>query len=500
MRQDPPDQIPGSQTPEDEEAPDYYLEQHHDPLVCRLAALGMTQLAECTLDAASQQLDRNNLTAAAGALAAAEFSGSFAQAHAARAAELTRQSDGSPGTAISQPLAQRMFACQQRASHLERTIVKRAAYQRLSEDLVPWHCQQFLLIHSAAAAKMLLQRLNPEDPSSPRNFAIVSAAHEVGVSHWHAPQHPEPEQTWQAPDGFTFFKAKLQRDAQDAPAELAELMQQARVQYLDPLPTIVSSTLLPAPDLAAHLREHPIGVGEATLLFIKAPDGDVRPPDADHEPAIPFTDVKHCSAFLHDNARYVMVIGDPYPPGFPAARVFMHMKTAQEQLEDHADEMPPDLCLRYGEAIVATVHAAHLNLHCIKPQTIRRLLEQARQAGLPQGALRLLLEGLTAWNDTLADRLVAVDAKHQPSWRQLCSRRIARRIIDNARDSGLDEYALAELAESLGFTPTQLGAQPQPLSQNQLQELENAAYAAGLDEAAWERIANELDADLNIIS
>ena len=140
------------------------------------------------------------------------------------------------------------------------------------------------------------------------------------------------------------------------------------------------------------------------------------------------------------------------------------------------------------------ITAADLEIHTVSSEAIDKVLGIAKDIGLPRGGLQLVLETIADYDLTLA-RLLTTNGTHEgAAVPRMCGRRQARKIIETARQQGLDPYQLAELAETLGFTARQVNAKPKPIPNGQRTRLSKAGLEAGLSSEIVERVIEALDA------
>ena len=434
----------------------------------------------------------------------------MANAYLSRANELLDEGASAAGAGDAPELEELLERNQQRVLECTEKAAQRMSYQAFYQEIVPWYWHRFQVIHGLDGTKLLLTRMKtlPDDTGDleSKRYAHISAVIELSDALTAAPEPIDAELAIRNPDGYTIQKANLENQAQSASAELEELMEQALTEYSRNLPVAISPNLSKSPDLHEQLTENPVQVGNCLVGFA-SPD---RPDVDDHGPIKPEElspsllqkivweqEVCHYTAFVHDAQMHVISIGEPYPAGFPAEQVLEQMALAQKQLDASADEMSQEAYDKFAAAIVATEHAAEAGLHCLTPQAVNQFLDQARKMHMPRGVQRLLLEGLACYDSLVAERLLGDEADH--NWHnRICGRQAGRRIIEAARQAGLDEYLLAEVAQMLGFSPQQLNVRLRPLGRRKMQALQQAARQAGIDSESWERMADNVHLDQEI--
>lgn len=476
----------------------------HEPVTATLTAEALLHIAGRILQTAEHHFGINNVTAAVGAIGATECNLNMARDYLGRAEELVENGANPTGTETVHDLVIQLEQHESSIAEHAETAAQRSHYQNLDEDVATWYCHRFQMTQSLAGVRLLLDRLatlpTDVDNLDRAKQAHILAAYDVSMTPEVVPQHHDPQEALRQPDGYTRHKDKIERNAQSAAAELHELMERVQREFAQSIPTVISPAMTAAPDILERLHANPVGVGACHIGFADSGEEVERGPilftidELDTErfnEALQFQIPLHYVAFLHDARCHVISIGEPYPPGFPAERVMQHMEAARQHLETAAPHMSELLYLNYEKAIKGAESAAYGNVHCLTPEEINSFFEQVKKMGMPRGIRRLLMDGISNHDPYLADRLLGERDDHH-WYDRLCSRRAARQITEAARKAGVDEYALADLAESMGFDPQQLGVRNHPLGRRKMQALRKAAQEANIDEQSWERMAENI--------
>lgn len=146
-------------------------------------------------------------------------------------------------------------------------------------------------------------------------------------------------------------------------------------------------------------------------------------------------------AFQHRGTRYIQGIGEPYPQGYPAELAQRHMQRVLEEL-DHPD---PILQAQAENTAVLTHQLAEYGLHSVTPQGMRQLIARAQEARMSMGAIYDLIESATGYDGELAEMLVRTGG----TTRRPASRKQAKAVLQAARQAGLDEHQLADIAGAM---------------------------------------------------
>ena len=80
----------------------------------------------------------------------------------------------------------------------------------------------------------------------------------------------------------------------------------------------------------------------------------------------------------------------------------------------------------------------------------------------------------------------------QGHWHKRATKKQAQRILNTAKQQGIDTYTLAEIAEALGYDPHELGITRPIPSQHQLGAVLEAAEEAGLPPDTLARVIEQL--------
>ena len=303
-------------------------------------------------------------------------------------------------------------------------------------------------------------------------------------------QHPDPENILKKPDGFTSHKARVDEQALQAEREIATLAQEAAAAYNKTIPVVVSPRLTPFSEATSEIAAITLMSNHSHVSIICLCEYPYEDEDANEARELP-----PCTAyvaFIHDGRKHILAVGDPYPSGFTADAATHHMENLLSQMEQ---ELPFN-CNRANELYMqarAMITAADLEIHTVTSEAIDNVLGIAKEIGLPRGGLQLVLEAITDYDLTLAQLLTTNSTHEGAAVPRMCGRRQARKIIETARQQGLDPYQLAELAVTLGFTARQVNAKPQPIPSGQRTRLSKPGLEAGLSAEIVERVMEALD-------
>ena len=452
--------------------------------------------ANQALETAENQLKHNNVNAAAGAVECAHI-------HIAAAREILEQGQTTAEEQEDQQ-AQRELADHDRSiTEMEhtteeqtKTIVSRSSYQNFDEDTAAWYASRIQpQLSLETVQKMSRCILNPDqEEQRPAEFQsacmeVINTLHEwTNLTH----QHPDPENILKKPDGFTNHKARINEQAIQAEHEIATLAQDAAAAYNKTIPVVVSPRLTPFSEATSKIAAMILmgNYSHVSVICLCKHTSEDEDDDANEARELP-----PCTAyvaFIHDGHKHILAVGDPYPSGFPADTAIQHMENLLSQMKleqlfncNRADEL-------YMQAR-AMITAADLEIHTVPSQAIDKVIGIAKDIGLPRGGLQLVLETIADYDLTLAQLLITNSTHEGAAVPRMCGRRQARKIIETARQQGLDPYQLAELAETLGFTPRQANAKPKPITSGQRTRLSKAGLEAGLSPDIVERVMEALD-------
>ena len=454
--------------------------------------------ANQALETAENQLQRNNINAAAGAVECAHL-------HLAAARAILEHGQTTTDEQEDQQAQRELVDHDPTIAEMEhtieekmKTIASRSSYQNLDEDTTAWYTSRMQpRLSLEAVRKMSRWILNP-DQEEKRPAEFQSACMKV-ISELHEwpnlmRQHPDPENILKKPDGFTSDKARVDEQALQAEREIATLGQKAAAAYNETIPVVVSPRLTPFSEATSEIAAITLMSNHSHMSVIclceYAYEDDDKDDDANEARELP-----PCTAyvaFIHDGRKHILAVGDPYPSGFPADAAIHHMENLLSQMEREQ----PFNCNRADELYMqarAMITAADLEIHTVPSEAIDKVLGIAKDIGLPRGGLQLVLETIADYDLTLAQLLTTNGTHEGAAVPRMCGRRQARKIIETARQQGLDPYQLAELAETLGFTARQVNAKPKPIPSVQRTRLSKAGLEAGLSPDIVERVMEALD-------
>ena len=454
--------------------------------------------ANQALETAENQLKRNNINAAAGAVECAHL-------HVAAARAILEHGQTTTDEQEDQQAQRELVDHDPTIAEMEhtieekmKTIASRSSYQNLDEDTAAWYTSRMQpRLSLEAVRKMSSWILNPnQEEKRPAEFQsacmkVISELHE-----WPnlMRQHPDPENILKKPDGFTSDKARVDEQALQAEREIATLAQKAAAAYNQTIPVVVSPRLTPFSEATSEIAAITLMSNHSQMSVIclceYAYEDDDKDDDANEARELP-----PCTAyvaFIHDGRKHILAVGDPYPSGFPADAATHHMENLLSEMEREQ----PHKCNRADELYMqarAMITAADLEIHTVPSEAIDKVLGIAKDIGLPRGGLQLVLETIADYDLTLAQLLTTNGTHEGAAVPRMCGRRQARKIIETAREQGLDPYQLAELAETLGFTARQVNAKPKPIPSVQRTRLSKAGLEAGLSPDIVERVMEALD-------
>ena len=294
---------------------------------------------------------------------------------------------------------------------------------------------------------------------------IRAEALAYGTSPFHEPSHSEPEET---PPEDIRTEESLATQANDAKTAMRELTEPMLRKYDESLPTDVSPSIAAVPELAKKLREAITPPAGALIGFhITGPhSGDtVGLPDGPKNNDHPATTIIHIS-IVYRARKVIKSLVDPYPKGYPAILAAAHAAVASRMLQEAIDSEIDNPASRDQRTLGRMIHtleqAIRTNLHDVTGSQIRHVLETAAKHGCPPAAQASMLSAATLEDQDLADTLAG---NKSGAWRRTARQDQAQAVIDAGKNAGLDEYALDDLAWTMGFQGTELGVPvPKPTS------------------------------------
>ena len=318
--------------------------------------------ANQALETAENQLHRNNINAAAGAVECAHL-------HVAAARAILEHGQTTTDEQEDQQAQRELVDHNPTIAEMEhtieekmKTIASRSSYQNFDEDTVVWYASRMQpRLSLEAVRKMSRWILNP-DQEEKRPAEFQSACMKV-ISELHEwpnlmRQHPDPENILKKPDGFTGDKARVDEQALQAEREIATLAQKAAAAYNETIPVVVSPRLTPFSEATSEIAAITLMSNHSHVSVICLCEYAYEDEDENEAGELP-----PCTAyvaFIHDGRKHILAVGDPYPSGFPADAATHHMENLLSEMEREQ----PFNCNRADELYMqarAMITAADLN-------------------------------------------------------------------------------------------------------------------------------------------
>lgn len=187
------------------------------------------------------------------------------------------------------------------------------------------------------------------------------------------------------------------------------------------------------------------------------------------------------TSFVHGGKRHVKDLRDPFPKNFPQGTALHHIRLAQDAIHqlEHQDDFPATaVCLLHQMAQDAA-NLAHANIHDIPPENLDAIAETAERNGATPGTVAMIMSVATADN---ARSVAPERGKSHRWWQREATQHQAEDTISAARKIGLDHNALTSIANALGYRAHELGIKQENLSEEAIDKIIDQAKEAGLDE------------------
>ena len=474
----------------------------------------LTQAERALTDARQHQITRN-ANAVAAAITAATYSHHVADSWILSASWLI--ADNTNHSPLAKTCDQLHQQAQQCAEEIERQTSSVADIMNdgnCEEQTIRWYLSRMQPVHSLAAFRYIQAMLSADHAqdntwNEDYRSACIETMEQLADQPAMAPMEDEEARAVQTrPDGFTDAKRETQEAYEEATRRTLEFCQQAIRSYNENIPMVISPTMKNFPGICKAAAETPVStlqvypglfcsrqtiVDLMTETFKGMTDLPVEVVTPQHLPSADEGYVAYV-LYIHQGQKYVQAVADPYPKGFPADQAVEHMEAAMEYLEQQEsayDETHPELqWCGFRELIQARMNAAMMELHDVSQDDLLGVIDAAKRLELPHGARIALIEAATNWEPTIA-QLILKGTGHAAS--KMATRRQASEIIKAARQAGLDEYKLADIAEYLGYEDTTLGIAKPKVSRRALKQIEQAGIAAGLPRDSIESMLYELE-------
>ena len=382
-----------------------------------------------------------------------------------------------------------------------------------ASDTSSWYSNRRQPVHALAAFRYIQTLLNADHTndstwSQAYHTACIETMEQLAQQPIFEPMdEAEARRIQTRYHAFTNAKREAQQEYEDATRQLAQLCEQALQAYNDAIPLVVSPKMQGFPILTQTLTEMPLStLGLLPGLYYNYAIIDMLAQHLEQLSDLPVeTPPRNDStphdegfiayvAFIHQGVKYIQAVADPYPKGFPADLVVEHMEASLDHLETRynspgANNTALAWC-GFDETISARLDSAIMGLHDITAADLIQIINVANRLRLPHGARIAMFEAATSWDSAVA-ALILRDTPHANP--RLASRRQASKIVHAARQAGLDNYKLAELAEVLGHSPQRLGVKTPKLPPHTVATLRETAQQAGLPPAAIDAMLEALE-------
>ena len=190
-------------------------------------------------------------------------------------------------------------------------------------------------------------------------------------------------------------------------------------------------------------------------------------------------------AYWHEGRRHVHGVTDPHPVNFPRELAVRQMEAAQEV--EH-----PDPLLNENRNLGTWEKAlfASYGAHSVTPEAMLEFVRKAGQLMTSKHALYELIGSAVDFHPGLTDALAKMGGMSLP----IINRKKAQHVIRAARQTGLDEFQLARIAEAMEWNdPEDLGINEPEHTGLTMRSVLRAAAQAGFDEEAVEEMRTWLE-------
>ena len=287
--------------------------------------------------------------------------------------------------------------------------------------------------------------------------------------------------------------------------ETAETANRIVSNHEQRLPVVNTGFMAPLTDVNPAPEGTPLSPATVQLGFYEEGDTDllrytveaILHPGEDHgPPPTPKSDMPWISsipymAFIHEGVRYVKALTDPYPKGFPQHLAVTYANMIRITINKMTIDGNVQALLSHTATSIESklmLKAAQKKLHDLRFEDIRNILLAGHQKGLPKGARMKIVEAITN-NQDLA-RSITGDSLTE--WHWTANRSQALTVVREARNAGLDDYALTALAEAMGHYPIALGIAEPTVTTEQVMAMQQAAEQAGLHYTVVEHLVQTL--------
>lgn len=287
----------------------------------------------------------------------------------------------------------------------------------------------------------------------------------------------------------------LATQATDARTAMQDLIEPILKRYDESLPTDISSSIAAVPELAQVLQRTVTPTAGALIGFhitgpwirdmMDLPEG----PEGEDEPDLT---IMHIS-LVHQGRKVIKSILDPYPKGYPANLAMAHATLARHILQEAVDSDIDSPAAHEDDTLERMIEtleqAVKTELHDVSRSDIRHVLETAANHGCPPAAQASMLSAATLESHDLAGSLTG---DLTGAWRRTARQEQAQAVIDAGRKAGLDNYALDDLAWTMGFHSMELGIPHPNPHPDQIMRVIRAAEEVKIPIRPKQRMANVL--------
>ena len=319
----------------------------------------------------------------------------------------------------------------------------------------------------------------------------VLASHGLPMSNWddnHEEAHISTAQflAYQSPftdlENLVNPRPDLAEEAEAVRVQGKDIADRITEDYLADMPISLSPAAIATPGLTSRPDTGPLSPAFPRFGIHFTEDSKGGP-----ETPVPYM------TFVYHRTIYLKTINEPYPKEFPQSLAQDYAEVAAGTILPALDPESDEIMLHHQSRLNTMVdtmqNAARLDMHTVTPEDLQGIIRRAKAANLPRGAQTTILDALTECDEDLANTVLQDPAGR---WRKRVNKKQALKLLHAARQNGIDAHTMAELADFMGYNPTDLQIAVPALTKHQFDTIVDAVEKAGLPRSAATRVTEAL--------
>ena len=237
------------------------------------------------------------------------------------------------------------------------------------------------------------------------------------------------------------------------------------------------------------------GTPPAAFLERYGMNEDSTPVTADQKGDEIYSGALAWMAFVHEDRRIAKLITEPYPTGFPGQVATENAERTAETLiryliKGEGTDIPREIAENFCQAAKANKKVAESGLHTVRPRDLEALMESAKRDGMPRGATATMTRKLTH-DDLHVSRYICQQGNYE--WTRSASVQQAKSVLSAARNQGMDQHGICNMARAMGYNPWELEEETPDTDPETVERIFRQAISIGIPEETALGMVRSLD-------